>query len=407
MDLKTHYPHNNYSPRLSRRVRNIAPSATKQMALLAAGIGGCVSLGQGVPSFATPTHIVEAVIRVLREDPGSGQYTLQTGMPALRKRIALYMREEKNVVLDPESEICVTVGGMEALLATVMTVVDEGDEVILPSPTYASYIEQVQLAGGRPVFVPLTDSWGLDLAALSKAVTTKTRAIMLCNPGNPTGTVFADAQILALCELAVAHNFVVITDEAYDYMVYDGRMPVNPLSLTEFRNNVISIASFSKKYALTGWRVGWVAAAGGWMEQIMKVHDATAICAPTPSQFAALAALDGDQQWVAEMREELVKRRALCCARLDRLAKYFSYIAPQGAFYVMAKYLFSAATSQEVATRLLREAKVIAIPGGAFGQGGEGHLRLSFGGDVSVINEAFDRIEQWLRVGPAGLAGPV
>ncbi len=164
----------------------------------------------------------------------------------------------------------------------------------------------------------------------------------------------------------------------------------------EFRDHVISIYSLSKKYALTGWRVGWVAAAKGWMAQIMKVHDATTICAPTPSQFAALAALDGDQNCVAVMRDELVKRKKLCCARLDKLNKYFSYVPPKGAFYLMAKYLFSEASSQEVAIRLLEEAKVITIPGGSFGQGGEGHLRISFGGEMQVIDEAFDRIEQWL-----------
>ena len=393
----THSRHKSTSARISKRVRNISSSATKQMALLAADIGGCVSLGQGVPSFATPPHIVEAVVKILRDNPASGKYSLQTGMPALRQRIAAYMRQEKNVHVDADSEICVTVGGMEALLTAVMTVVDEGDEVILPSPSYASYIEQIQLAGGIPVFVPLSDTWGLDLAAITATITAKTRAIMLCNPGNPTGTVFADREIIALCELAVAHDFMVIIDEAYDYMVYDGPMPINPLSIDAFRHHVISIASLSKKYALTGWRVGWVAAAGQWMEQIMKVHDATAICAPTPSQFAALAALDGEQQCVAVMREELIKRRALCCARLDKLGKYFSYVPPKGAFYVMARYLFSAPSSQDVATRLLQEAKVITIPGGAFGEGGEGHLRLSYGGEETEINAAFDRIEQWCR----------
>jgi aminotransferase len=382
---------------VSRRVRNIAPSATKEMALAAAGINGCVSLGQGVPSFATPPHIVEAVTRALREDPGSGKYSLQTGMPALRRRIAAYLLAEKNIIVDPESEICVTVGGMEALLATILTVVDQGDEVILPSPTYASYTEQILLAGGVPKFVPLTATWGLDLAAVTRAITPRTRAIILCNPGNPTGTVFADAETLALCRLAVASNFVIITDEAYDYMVYEGEMPLSPLSRREFRDHVISIYSLSKKYALTGWRVGWVAATEGWMAQIMKVHDAATICAPTPSQFAAIAALDGDQNCVAVMRRELVKRKNLCCARLDKLGQYFSYVVPKGAFYVMAKYLFSDAPSQEVATRLLEEAKVITIPGGSFGRGGEGHLRISFGGELQVIDEAFDRVEKWLE----------
>jgi len=386
------------SCRISNRVRSISPSATKEMAILASKIEGCVSLGQGVPSFSTPSHIIDSVTKVLAEDPGSGKYSLQTGMPSLRNTIADYLYEEKHISIDPDSEVCVTVGGMEALLATVLTVVDEGDEVILPTPTYASYIEQVSLAGGVPVSIPLTKEWGLDLDAIARAVSPKTRALMLCNPGNPTGTVFSDAQTIALCRLAVENNFVVITDEAYDYIVYDGKAPLSPLSRDEFRNNVISVYSLSKKYALTGWRVGWVAAARQWMEQIMKVHDATAICAPTPSQFAALAALEGEQVCVAEMRDQLFERKALCCERLDRLGKYFSYVPPKGAFYVMARYLFSDADSEEIAIRLLEEARVITIPGGSFGKGGEGHLRISFGGEPAVINEAFDRIERWLRV---------
>lgn len=384
-------------PSPSRRVQAISPSATKKMAILAARIGGCVSLGQGVPSFVTPAHIIEAVTHALRTDAGSGQYSLQIGMSALRHCIARRVLEEKKLSIDPESEICVTVGGMEALLATILTVVDEGDQVLLPSPTYASYTEQVLLAGGTPVYVPLTDRWKLDVEAISNAVTPKTRALILCSPGNPTGTVFPNEQIIALCEVAVANGFVVITDEAYDYMVYDGGMPVNPLSFDRFRNNVISISSLSKKYALTGWRVGWVIAAVRWMEQIMKVHDAATICSPTPSQIAALAALEGDQQCVQDMRAALTKRRTLCCERLDRLSEYFSYVPPRGAFYVMARYRFSDDNSQDVAIRLLEEAKVITIPGGAFGPGGEGHLRLSFGSEEKAINEAFDRIERWLR----------
>lgn len=383
--------------RLSRRVRNILPSATKEMAIVAARIGGCVSLGQGVPSFTTPPHIIDAVTRALHEDPASGQYSLQIGMASLRRCIARYLMEEKGVRVDPERELCVTVGGMEALLASVLTVVDEGDEVILPSPTYASYTEQICLAGGTPVYVPLTDRWELNLEEIAKAVTPKTRALMLCSPGNPTGTVFPNTDILKLCKLAVDNDFVVITDDAYDYIVYGGEAPVNPMSYDAFRGNVISVSSLSKKFALTGWRVGWVAAAQPWMEQIMKVHDATAICSPTPSQIAAQAALKGDQQWVTDMCSALNKRRQLCCDRLDNLSDYFSYIPPKGAFYVMAKYLFTDDDSHEVALRLLEEAKVITIPGGAFGPGGEGHLRISFGAEPQVLQEAFDRIEQWVQ----------
>lgn len=381
----------------SRRVQQILPSATKEMAVIAARIGGCVSLGQGVPSFPASPHIIEAVTSALRENPASSQYSLQTGMLELRQCIASFAKEEKGVELDPESEICVTVGGMEALLASVLTVVDEGDEVILPTPTYASYFEQVSLAGGVSVQVPLTADWKLDLAAIEQAVTPRTRALMLCSPGNPTGTVFPNEEIIKLCRLAVAQNFVVIIDEAYDYMVYSGDKPVTPLRYDEFRHNVIAVSSLSKKFALTGWRVGWVTAAKKWMEQIMKVHDATAICSPTPSQIAALAAMEGDHACVDDMRRALAERRAICCQRLDRLGAYFSYVPPEGAFYVMAKYLFSDDDSHRVAVRLLEEAKVITIPGGAFGQGGNGHLRISFGGEPHVLHEAFDRIERWLK----------
>jgi aminotransferase len=384
---------------VSRRVGTISISATKAMALQAARIGGCVSLGQGVPSFATPPEVVNAVIETLRNNPASGKYTLQTGLPELRHRIARYLREEKCVEVDPESEICVTVGGMEGLLATMLTVVDQEDEVILPSPTYASYIEQVHLAGGIPVFVPLNADWSLNLEAIRKAITPRTKALMLCNPGNPTGTVFTDEAICAICDLAVAGNFTVVCDETYDYLVYEGNMPLSPLSREAYRKHVVCVASLSKKYALTGWRVGWVTAQRSLMEHIMKVHDATAICAPTPSQYAALAALNSDPAWTAECRTHLARRRDLCCQRLSQLPDFFSYVAPKGAFYVMARYLFSDEPSQDVASRLLQGARVITIPGGSFGLGGERHLRLSFGGEEAEINEAFDRIERWLDNG--------
>lgn len=384
---------------VSRRVRAITASATKLMAQEAARIGGCVSLGQGVPSFPTPPAVVDTVCRTLREDPASGKYTLQTGMPALRQRIARLLAEEKGVHIDPETDLCCTVGGMEGLLATMLTVVDQGDEVILPSPTYASYIEQVHLAGGAPVFAPLDHRWGLDLAAVQRAITPRTRAIVLCNPGNPTGNLLDEAEVRAVCELAVAHGFVVITDEAYDYLVYGAEQPFAPLAYPRYRDHVVTVSSLSKKFALTGWRIGWVAAGAGLMEQIMKVHDATAICAPTPAQHAALAALDGDPAWLADTRARMARRRALCCARLDRLSDFFRYVAPRGAFYVMARYLFSDEPSQAVARQILHGARVITIPGGQFGLGGEGHLRLSFGGEEGDINEAFDRIERWLHQG--------
>ena len=387
----------NAFPPISSRVRAIAVSATKAMAQEAARIGGCVSLGQGVPSFAAPPSVIESVRTTLQTNPACGKYTLQTGMPELRKRIARLLAKEKGVDIDPENEMCLTVGAMEGLLVTLLTLVDQGDEVILPTPTYASYIEQVHLAGGVPVYAPLTAEWGLDLAAVRTAVSPKTRALMLCNPGNPTGNVLPGNEIHALCELAVEQGFMVVVDETYDYLLYEGTTPFAPLAFPRYRNHVVSISSLSKKYALTGWRIGWVTAARDVMAQIMKVHDAATICAPTPSQYAALAALDSSSAWLDDCKVQLARRRALCCRRLDNLARYFSYIEPKGAFYIMARYLFSEERSQQMAVRLLHAARVITIPGGSYGPGGEGHLRLSFGGEESEINEAFDRIEHWLQ----------
>lgn len=387
-----------FEKRVSRRVGQIEISATKEMPIRAAKVGGCVSLGQGVPSFATPDHIVETVCRALRQDAAAGKYSLQTGLPELRREIAHTLLRDQGIERDPENEILITVGAMEALLCAILTVVERGDEVLLPSPNYASHAEQVLLAEGVPVMVPLrAEDWGLDREALEQAVTPRTRAVVICNPSNPTGAVFSDSDMEALGDLALRHGLVVISDETYDSHVFDVPPPRSLTAVSRFSEHVISVCSFSKKYALTGWRVGWLCATADWMAQIMKVHDASAICAPTPAQIAALAALQGPPECAEKMRRELQKRRDLCCRRLDALNDFFFYIKPQGAFYVMPRYRFSSAPSKEVALKLLYEARVITIPGSTFGAAGEGHLRLSFGGNEDEINEAFDRIERWLK----------
>lgn len=383
--------------RVARRVQQIRISATKLMPMLAARIGGCVSLGQGVPSFSTPPHIVDAVCRVLRDDPSAGKYSLQPGMPALRQAIAEHLTAAKGFAADPDSEVAVTVGAMEALLMALLTVVDRGDEVIIPSPGYASHAEQVLMAEGVPVHVPLRPAdWGLDVEAVRAAVTERTRAVIVCNPGNPTGTVYADEDVRALCRLALEHNLVLISDETYDYMVFgEHAAPLSPASLPEMRENVIVINSFSKKYALTGWRVGYAAASAGWMGEMLKVHDATAICAPTVSQHAALAALTGPQDCVEQMCAALEKRRSLTMDRMAALAPAFTCVPPRGAFYVMARYSCTPEPSPEVARRILEEARVITVPGASFGPAGENHLRLSFGADEAELTECFDRLQRW------------
>jgi aminotransferase len=386
---------------ISRRVRQITISAIKEMPLLASRLDGCVSLGQGIPSFPTPMHIREAAWKVMQDESDTGKYSLGPGLPVLRRAVSDYLLSERRVVADPESEICITVGAMEGLSAAILTLVDRGDEVILPSPNYASHIEQILLAEGVPVFAPLEETtWQLDPEAMRRAITPKTKAIILCNPHNPTGANFSRESLEAVVRLAVENDIFIIADETYDFLVYDGKPFCSLTSFPELRDRLVAVFSFSKKYAMTGWRVGFVFAPGEILDHIMKVHDAVAICAPTLSQYAALAALQGPQECVEEMRGALQERRDLACERLDGLREHFSVIRPRGAYYLMAKFHVPGVDSMTYALKLLNEARVITIPGAAFGPHGEHHIRMSFGGTETELNEAFDRIEEWLRGRP-------
>lgn len=381
--------------RLSRRVKQIKISATKEMPMIAAAVGGCVSLGQGIPSFKTPEHVVDAVARALRDDASAGKYSLQPGMPALRRAAAELLRVEKNLPADAEREVAITVGGMEGLLCAMLTLVGPGDEVIVPEPFYPSHVEQILLSEGTPVFAPLRRAdWSLDPDAVEAAISPRTKAIIISSPHNPTGAVWAKADLLRVAELAIRHNIFVICDDTYDALTYDGEPAFSLASLPELRHLLVGVFSFSKRFALTGWRVGFVWAREPLLNQMLKIHDAAAICAPTPAQIAALASLTGPQDVFQAMRAELEKRRNLICARLTGMDR-FSHVRPKGAFYVMAKASLPVADSRELAIRLIREAHVITIPGGAFGPGGEGHVRLSFGGDEAEINEACDRLAAW------------
>ena len=390
--------------RIAKRVARITVSAIKQMPVLASKVDGAVSLGQGIPSFGTPSFVTEAVIRALREDDRIGKYSLQPGLPELKKEIACHLTRTKSTAVDPETEVFVSCGAMEALAAAIATVVDRGDEVLIPSPNYASHIEQILFAEGVPVFVPLIEEngWRLDIDAFKRAVTPRTKAILICNPMNPTGTVFSGDDIRAIAGLAVDRNLFVIADEAYDFLVYDQLPHSSFVSIPELKQRLVAAFSFSKMYCMTGWRVGYLYGPSYLIDQVLKVHDAFAICAPTISQYAALAALratngtDGEgDRFKRDLVAALDARRRLACARLDRVPGLFSYQRPQGAYYVFPRIVPHSVTSMDLALRLLYEAKVISVPGAAFGPTGEGHVRLSFGGTEEEINEAFDRIEEW------------
>jgi aminotransferase len=221
----------------------------------------------------------------------------------------------------------VTVGAIEGLAAAVMAVVDPGDEVILPSPTYSTHVRQVVIASGKPVFVPTIEEEGfaLDIQGIKKAITPRTKAILFCSPNNPTGTVWAEEQLRQVAQIALESNLMVITDEAYEYFTYDGREHFSIASIPEMSRNVISCYTFTKTYAMTGWRIGYLHADEEVIPQINKAHIPLAICAPVVSQYAALAALKGPQDCVAEFREHYLSARNVMCERLDRLSSVLAY----------------------------------------------------------------------------------
>jgi aminotransferase len=392
---------------ISRRVAQISVSAIKQMPVLARKVMGAISLGQGIPSFNTPPFITKAVIDPLEHNERVGKYSLQPGLPELKLEIARYLGWRKGITADPEREIFVSCGAMEALAAGIAAVIDRGDEVLIPTPNYASHIEQVLFAEGIPVFVPLIEEqgWRLDIEGFRKAITKKTKAIILCNPMNPTGAVFPEEDIRAVAQLALDKNLFVVADEAYDFLVYDDLQHASLASIHELKSRLLAAFSFSKMYCMTGWRVGFMYSSPKIIDQALKVHDAFAICAPTISQYGALAALratngkDGEgDRFIDKLVRTLDERRRLTCRRLNRLTPLFSYQRPKGAYYVFPRIESAGMSSMDLALRLLYEAKVITIPGNGFGPSGEGHIRLSFGGTDEEINNAFDRIEEWMGI---------
>ncbi len=308
-------------------------------------------------------------------------------------------------------------GSMEALAGAICTLVDRGDEVLVPSPNYASHIEQILFAEGVPVFVPLLEEegWRIDIAGMRKALTPRTRAILVCNPMNPTGAALSYEEAGAIAELAIERDLFVIADEAYDFLVYPPLRHASLATIPALKSRLIAAFSFSKMYCMTGWRVGYLYAPTRIIDQVLKVHDAFAICAPTVSQYGALAALratngrDGEgDRFIGKLVAALDGRRRLTCTRLDRLPTLFSYQKPQGAYYVFPRIVPPGIASMDLALRLLYEAKVISVPGSGFGPTGEGHIRFSFGGTEEEINDAFDRIEEWAsKAGIGALKSPL
>ena len=381
---------------VSKRVKQIEKSAIHEMTRLSKQYDDVAFLSWAKPTSGTPEHINDAAISAIRNGLVGG-YSQNDGLPELREEIVKKLKRDNNINANI-SELLVTVGAIEGLAAAVMSTIDPGDEVILPTPTYSTHIRQVELASGKPVLVPLMEenNFALDIQAIKDAISSKTKAIIYCSPSNPTGTVFSEEQLRQIAEIALENNLTIITDEAYEYFVFDDKKHFSIASMPEMKKNVISTFTFTKSYAMTGWRIGYLHADEEIIPQIKKAHIPFAICAPVVSQYAAIGALKGSQDCITEFKEHYLKTRNLMCERLDILDQVFSYNKPEGSYLMFPKILGEQGKdSIAFSKKLLQEAKVSTTPGIAFGPTGESHIRLSFCVPESMINKAFDRMEKY------------
>ncbi len=382
--------------RMSNRVLQIQGSAIHEMTRLSKGIDDVAFLSWAKPTSGTPEHIRSAAIKAI-EDGKVGGYSSSGGIPELRRSISEKLHRINNID-STEDEVIVTVGAIEGLAASVMAVIDPGDEVIFPIPTYSTHIRQVQLASGNPIFVPTDEENGfdLDIDAIEKAITPKTKAIMYCSPNNPTGAVYDEKQLRELADIAIKNDIFVITDEAYEYFTYDGHEHFSIGSIPEMKERTLSSFTFTKTYAMTGWRIGYMHVDAPLIPHINKAHIPLAICAPVVSQYAALAALDGPQDCVDEFRDHYRSARDLMCKRLDGLDHVFDYQRPKGSYLMFPRIITDdGVDSTKFCKALLKEAKVSTTPGIAFGPNGEGHARMSFCVPEAEVDKAFDRMEEY------------
>lgn len=387
------------------------------MELAASNYPDVVSLAQGIPSFDTPPFIKRRAETALKRGVVA-KYSLSPGLPELRELIEISLAKE-NMFYDWQKEILVIAGSIEGITATVMAITEPGDEIIVPTPTYTSYREVINLAGCKPVFVPLNEEqgWAVQPDAFKRAITPKTKAIFYCNPNNPTGTIFSKDQLLAMAELAKKHDLFLISDEVYkDFVFSENKEKIFSLAeLPELRKKVIRIFSFSKSHAVTGWRIGYLHSDETVVAEILKVHDSLVTCAPVISQYAAMGALEMKERDLDWYLKKYQARRDLICARLDRLSHIFGYIRPSGAYFVFPKINPEVINkyfpenkeknwgegredlSWHFCLSLLDKIQVAFVPGIAFGPNGAGHVRISFGRSEEDINRAFERMDEFFK----------
>ena len=377
-------------------IAKMRPSPIRRIYEKALQLDDVVFFSLGEPDFATPPQVVEAAVESLRR--GETHYTPNAGLPDLREAIADNLREYDGVAYDPAAEIAVTSGGMEALVLSLLAIVEPGDEVILADPSYTNYRDQIAICKGVPVYVPVREENGFqfDPAELRRAVTGRTRAIMLNTPSNPTGAVASRERLAEVAEVAREHDLWVIFDEVYKHLFYGDSPFVNIASLPGMRERTLVLDSCSKTYAMTGWRVGWVAGPAAVVGNIPKIQENICSCVSAFVQRGAACALRTARDDVARMNAEYRVRRDAIVAGINAIPG-LSARTPEGAFYLFVNIRETGLSSEEFAMRLLEEGRVALSPGSAFGPSGEGYVRISYASPVDILEKGVGRIAAFMR----------
>ncbi|SHM35446.1 aminotransferase [Caldanaerovirga acetigignens] len=383
-----------YKKYVADRVKEVTFSTIRYFFNAVNQVPDAISLCIGEPDFVTPLHIREAAKKAL--DEGKTSYTPNPGIIELREEIAKYLESRFNVSYNPSKEIIVTIGASEAIDVAMRTLLNPGDEVLIPEPAFVAYKPCVVLAGGRPISVPtyMKDGFVLKPEILEKYITPKSKALILSYPNNPTGAIMSRDELMGIARIAEKHDLIVISDEIYAELTY-GAEHTAFAALPGMRERTVTISGFSKAYSMTGWRLGYLAAPEGLAEELLKVHQYGVACAPSMAQYAAIEALKNGEENVKRMREEYDRRRVFVYNSLKDMG--LECFEPKGAFYIFPSVENTGLSCEEFANKLLFDKKVAVVPGIAFGECGKGFVRISYAASMENLEKAMERINEFLK----------
>ncbi len=384
-----------YTKHINNTIQQVKPSGIRKFFDIAVEMDNVISLSIGEPDFQTPWHIREAGIKSLEK--GKTWYSPNRGFADLRKEISNYYDRRFNVLYNPDTQIVVTVGGSEAIDVVFRTTVNQGDEVIIPQPAFVCYEPLAEMAGGVPVIIntKMENQFRLTKEELEEVITEKSKILVLPFPNNPTGAIMEREDLEEIAQVVIKHNMIVISDEIYGELTYGGKHHVSIAEIPGMKERTVIVSGFSKAYAMTGWRLGYALGPVPIIDQMTKLHQYGIMSSPTTSQYAAIEALKNGDDDIAEMRADYDMRRRLIVGKLNEIG--LTCFEPLGAFYTFPCIKSTGLSSDEFATRLVKEKRVAVVPGTAFGESGEGYIRISYAQSLKNIKIALKRIEEFVK----------